>query len=62
MGNSPVAVVRLADGGWAVKEQAQASPVSVHTCQSVAQVEALKLARAKGELVVVCEDATQRAG
>lgn len=58
VGNRPVAVVRLPDGGWAVKEQAEAPPVSVHSCQSVAQAEALKLAREKGELVVVCDHHT----
>lgn len=34
-------------------------PVSVHTCQSTAQVEALKLARERGQLVVVCEQGSR---
>jgi hypothetical protein len=46
-------VVPLPAGGWAVKRCADEQPLSVHTCQALAQVEALKLALPMGGRVVV---------
>jgi Uncharacterized protein conserved in bacteria (DUF2188) len=46
-------VVPLPTGGWAVKRCAGEQPLSVHTCQALAQVEALKLALPMGGRVVV---------
>jgi hypothetical protein len=47
------AVVPLPDGGWAVKRCTDEQPVSVHECQALAQVEALRLARECDGSVVV---------
>ena len=38
-----------------MQDQDGKPPVSVHACQSTAQVEALKLARSRGQLVIVCD-------
>jgi hypothetical protein len=48
------AVVPLASGGWAVTRPPEQPPVSVHACQTLAQVAALRLAReCDGQVVVL---------
>jgi Uncharacterized protein conserved in bacteria (DUF2188) len=49
------AVVPLPSGGWAVKRCPDEQPVSVHECQALAQVAALRLALPEGGRVVVLQ-------
>jgi hypothetical protein len=56
-----LAVVPLPEGGWAVTERVGEPPVSVHSCQALAQVEALRLARPSGARVIVFQRAAPAA-
>jgi hypothetical protein len=47
------AVVPLPAGGWAVTHRPGEPPLSVHSCQALAQVQALRLAQECGGCVVV---------
>jgi hypothetical protein len=47
------AVVPLPAGGWAVTQRPEGASLSVHSCQALAQVEALRLARECDGCVVV---------
>ena len=46
-------VIPVPGVGWAVKRCADEQPLSVHCCQALAQVEALRLARECDGYVVV---------
>jgi hypothetical protein len=47
------AVAPLPAGGWAVTRRSGEPPLSVHSCQALAQVQALRLAQECGGSVVV---------